>query len=206
MRPSRSCNLLFIAASSAPGAGNPEDGCVQGADRASRLRAPRSRLRAGSSRSARRPAARARLGEVAPRPQLTRPLALSPRPHPQRPASLPRRRWLTPSERSPPNVTNQPPKRSSGSLATGAACPPATDAVGSLTAQLEMTTTRWFCLLTPATQTALSLGAAAHPGVQDHGGETGDVPRQTQCDSTGEAAAEGGNVKGQAKVAQTGSH
>lgn len=170
------------------------------------LPAPGSPLPAGSSRSARRPAARARPGEVAPRPQLTRPLALSPRPHPQRPASLPRRRWLTPSERSPPNVTNQPPKRSSGSLATGAACPPATDGVGSLTAQLEMTTTRWFCLLTPATQTALSLGAAAHPGVQDHGGETGDVPRQTQCDSTGEAAAEGGNVKGQAKVAQTASH
>lgn len=125
---------------------------------------------------------------------------------PPTPCLSSRRRWLTPSERSPPNVTNQPPKRSSGSLATGAACPPATDGVGSLTAQLEMTTTRWFCLLTPATQTALSLGAAAHPGVQDHGSETGDVPRQTQCDSTGEAAAEGGNVKGQAKVAQTGSH
>lgn len=87
------------------------------------------------------PPRRTRPGEVAPRPRLTRPLALSPCPHPQRPASLLRRRRLTPSERSPPNVTNEPSKRSSGGLATGAAHPPppprATDGVGGQITQLE---------------------------------------------------------------------
>lgn len=119
-----------------------------------RAESPGSRFPApGWQLTLRPPPRSARPGEVAPRPQLTRPLALSPRPHPQRLASLPRCRRLTPSERSPPNVTNQPPKRSSGSLSTDAARFPATDGVGGPTAQLEMTTTRCFCLLTPATQT-----------------------------------------------------
>jgi hypothetical protein len=152
-----------------------------------RAEPPRSPLPAlGWQLTLRPPPRSARPGEVAPRPQLTRPLALSPRPHPQRPASLPPRLRLTPSERSPPNVTNQPPKRNSSSLATGAARLPATDGVGGPTAQLEMTTTRCFCLLTPTTQTLLSLGSAANPGVRDHRGEArgagGGGARQSQCD------------------------
>lgn len=207
MRPSRSCNLLFIAASSTPGAGNPEDGSVQGAGRASGL--PDSCSPApGWQLTLRPPPRSARPGEVAPRPQLTRPLALSPRPLPQRPASLPRCRRLTPSERSPPNVTNQPPKRSSGSLATGAARLPATDGVGGPTAQLEMTTTRCFCLLTPATQNLRCLlrGQLSTLECGITGSKLGVAQGSHSATQTGEQAAEEGNVKGHKKVAQTGPH
>lgn len=173
-----------------------------------RAEPPGSRFHApGWQLTLRPPSRSARPGEVAPRLQLTRPLALSPRPHPQCLASLPRCRRLSPSERSPPNVTNQPPKRSSGSLATGAARLSATDGVGGPTAQLEMTTTRCFCLLTPATQTLRCLWRQLHTlGCEITGEELGVAQGSHSATRTGEAAAEGGNVKGHKKVAQTGPH
>ncbi|KAM7332850.1 hypothetical protein ACRRTK_009558 [Alexandromys fortis] len=102
--------------------------------RRARAVAPGSLLPApGWQLTLRPPPSRTRPAEVAPRPRLTRPLALSPCPHPQRP--LPCRCRLTPSEWSPPNVTNQPPKRSSGRIAIGAARFPATEGVGGPAAQ-----------------------------------------------------------------------
>lgn len=162
MRPSRSCNLLFIAASSTPGAG------MLARRARARAVAPGSLLPApGWQLTLCPPPRRTRPGEVAPRPRLTRPLALSPCPHPQRPASLLRRRRLTPSERSPPNVTNEPSKRSSGGLATGAAHPPPPRApqmeLAARSHSSKITTTRCFCLLTPTTQTLCAVSGDSYP-------------------------------------------
>lgn len=150
MRPSRSCNLLFIAASSAPGAGNPEDANAQGAGRGSRLPAPRSPLQAGSSRSARRPAARARQKLLLARG--------SHAPWHCRHVPTPNALFLVVVGSLPQNglLPMSPTSHLRGAAAelqlVQLSSPPQKELV-ALPHSSEMTTTRCFCLLTPAAKT-----------------------------------------------------